>query len=88
MQLDEVGTENGMVRGLAADGLLERIHLSRSLRDRNAGLETGEAEVIVVSFDFRELIGGPAEGDEGFQGVAGATETAEQLSAGEGEACG
>ena len=40
----------------------------------------------MIAFDLGELIGGPAEGDEGFNGVTRAAETAKQLCAGQGEA--
>ncbi len=76
-----------LIRGLTGDGLLHRIHLSCGLRNRDVGLEPGDAEVIVIAFDFRKLIGGPAEGDKGFQGLAGAAEAAKEFCTGQREAC-
>ena len=80
LQADEGDAESATWSGVWRPMACCRVFISAvRLRDGDAGLEAGDAEVVVVAFDFGELIRGPAEGYEGFQGMAGAAETAEQL---------
>jgi hypothetical protein len=70
LQADDSSAESYMVRRLAGNGLLHRVHLCRGLRNRDVRPEASYPKVVMVAFDLGQLVRSPAEGDKRLHGAS------------------